>query len=55
MTKLMEMELTLMQMELSMSGSGEMISNMAKVWRLGLMGQSMKACILKERRMGMEN
>ena len=55
MTKLMEMELTLMQMELSMQDSGEMISNMEKVWRLGLMGQYMKACISKERRMDMEN
>jgi len=32
-----------------------MISNMEKVWRLGLMGQYMKACISKERRMDMEN
>ncbi len=55
MTKLMEMELILMQMEQNMQGNGEMINSTAKVWKHGLMGQSMKACILKAKRMAMEN
>ena len=55
MTKLMEMELILMQMEQNMQGNGEMINSTAKVWKHGLTGQSMKACISKAKRMGMEN
>ena len=55
MTKLMETELTLMQMEQNTQGNGKMINSMAQVWKHGLMGQSMKACILKAKRMAMEN
>ena len=54
MKKLMEMELTPTQMEQNTQGNGEMINSMAKVWKNGLTGQSMKACISKAKRMGTE-
>lgn len=51
MIKLMVWVITCMLMELHIMVNGRMISNMAKELRLGLMGQDMRAHILKERSM----
>jgi len=55
MTKPMEKEPTLMQMERNMLASGKMISNMARDWKPGQIALCMKATILKEKSMVKEN
>lgn len=51
MIKHMAREATLTLTVLPMSENGKMISNMVRVWRHGLMEQSMRASTLKERSM----
>jgi hypothetical protein len=50
MTRLMVRELTLTQMELITMEIGSMTNNMGLVWKVGLMGQSMRASIRMERK-----
>lgn len=50
MIKHMDMAYTFIRMELNMMGSGNTICKMAKVRRLGQMGQSLKASMLMEKR-----
>ena len=55
MTRLMAMEHTHMQMGPDILETGETISNTVWEEKLGQMERYMKACTLKERKMGMEN